>query len=350
MNDKQGTIGASTEGDSIRAALVTGLGAFAMVRGLSREEILDVTGLSLSDLLDPDGRLPARAFHLLWKRLAAHCPGEVIALQFAQVVPLTDFGVLVHATRFTEDRRAALRLFVRYGAVLSENIEVSLIEGAEEAFLRIHHPLDHIDDGHAAEFGLGILLRTGQVMHSPEDACIRVEFCHAAHGPLDAYRDYFGVPCHFECPYNAMVYSSARLDERVQHAGDPQLVAYLQEHLDAVRDRLLAQGGSSEQARVRTAIVTNAERGEYGAEALAQRLGMSLRTLQRQLREQGTTVAALLEEVRQANARQLLSDPRLGVDEIAFLLGYSSARAFRRACQRWTGMTPGKFRKTLVRS
>ena len=97
-------------------------------------------------------------------------------------------------------------------------------------------------------------------------------------------------------------------------------------------------------AQVRYAIRVNAQRGEYGAELLAKRLAMSLRSLQRLTQEHGTSVQALLEHAREAHARELLGDAKLSFQEVAFLLGYSTQRAFRRAFKRWTGETPSSYR------
>jgi AraC-like DNA-binding protein len=71
---------------------------------------------------------------------------------------------------------------------------------------------------------------------------------------------------------------------------------------------------------------------------------MSDRTLQRQLREEGTTFAALLTELRHEMAPSLLLDGKLAVSEVAFLLGYEDPSAFRRAFQRWFGRSPRSFR------
>ncbi len=327
----------------IRAEIVLSLSTFAMAQGIPRERILQVTGLSFEDLLVPDGRVPELALHVLWKLLADHCPGRAIALELAKVAPIIDFGVLVHAAQYADTVRSALKLLTRYSSIVAGSLNVTLTEGIEEATLRIYHPLDEIDGGHAAEMSIALMLRLGSQMLPVEGAIARIEFRHRAHGPLQQYRDHFCAPVHFDCASNAIVFRTEHLDQRHRH-GSEQVLEYLRAHLEQVRQRLSQRDGSRELVRIRAAIAANAERGEYGADAVAQQLGTSLRTLQRQLRDEGTTLAALIEEVRQANARQLLSDRRLGVEEIAFLLGYSSARAFRRACIRWTGKTPGQLR------
>ena len=61
----------------------------------------------------------------------------------------------------------------------------------------------------------------------------------------------------------------------------------------------------------------------------------------------GLSVRALIDQTREANARALLGDRSLSLDDVAFLLGYSNESALRRAFKRWTGETPSAFRRTL---
>ena len=349
MNDREGTSGDTVSGAShdleVRAGMVIGLVAYAMARGLSRQHILDAIGLSNRDLLDPDARVPALALHRLWKMLAEHCPGENVALQLAAVAPASDFGVLLHAVRHTDTLRAGLQIFVGYSQVLAEDLDVSLLEGRAETTLRIWHPLDEVDGGHAAEMAMAFSARFARELGDP-GSLRRVEFRHAPHGPVAQYEAFFDASAHFGMAHNALVFRTDMLDNR-SRLGDRTTLGYLQNHLDLARERLAGRSTADPLSRVRAAIARNAERRDYSADALASYLGTSLRTLQRQLRAHEVTVGALLEEAREANARQLLSDRRLSVDQVAFLVGYSSARAFRRACLRWTGKTPGELRPSV---
>lgn len=317
-----------------------------MARGVPRQVLLDYSGLSLAELADPNGRIPERGLHLLWKRIGEACPGEAFALHLAQAVPFTDFGVLTHAIQYTRTLREALQLFARFGQVMVGSIRITFIDGADAGYLRLHHPLDTLDGGHGAEMALALGARLGRAVFGSANPLARVDFTHAPHGPIDAYTAAFGAPVSFGCPANVLVFRSDALD-RPSQTSDRYMLQYLHHHLEQTRARLLAAGGGAWLEDVRAAIATNAQRGDYRAEALADRLGMSVRTLQRKLKREGHHAAALLDAAREANARALLGDRRLTIEEVAFLLGYSSARAFRRACQRWTGAVPGAYRESL---
>ena len=77
----------------------------------------------------------------------------------------------------------------------------------------------------------------------------------------------------------------------------------------------------------------------------ARALGISTRTMQRQLKEEGTTYAEVLDALRREMAAGLLHNHTLAIYEVAFLLGYSEPSTFYRAFRRWHGMSPGDYRR-----
>ena len=77
---------------------------------------------------------------------------------------------------------------------------------------------------------------------------------------------------------------------------------------------------------------------------------MSTRTLRRRLQGEGTTDQRLLDALRDELAVSQLRRQGLGIGEIAFLLGFSDASAFHKAFRRWTGRSPGAFRRSEASS
>nr|NOY03595.1 helix-turn-helix transcriptional regulator [Gammaproteobacteria bacterium] len=73
-------------------------------------------------------------------------------------------------------------------------------------------------------------------------------------------------------------------------------------------------------------------------------------TLRRKLAEEGTRFRDLLNETRRDLAETYIRDTELAFGEIAYLLGFASAEAFQRAFKRWTGLTPGEFRRSQRRA
>jgi len=83
--------------------------------------------------------------------------------------------------------------------------------------------------------------------------------------------------------------------------------------------------------------------GPVGIARVAAASGMSVRTLQRQLSEEGTDFSTLLEAARKARAIAWLKTGEMPVSDIATGLGYGNTPAFTRAFRGWTGLTPTAF-------
>lgn len=97
-------------------------------------------------------------------------------------------------------------------------------------------------------------------------------------------------------------------------------------------------------ARVRALLPELLESGDHGLEAVAPRLGIGARMLQRRLLEQGATYASLVAAIQRDRAEREVGVGDKSFGEIASLLGFSQASAFSRAFHRWTGVSPREYR------
>ena len=73
---------------------------------------------------------------------------------------------------------------------------------------------------------------------------------------------------------------------------------------------------------------------------VSSKLNASRRTLQRRLTDRGTNFLKILQEVRSCAVIRYLSDNRLVISEIAFLLGYSDQGSFSNTFKNWHGISP----------
>jgi AraC-like DNA-binding protein len=88
--------------------------------------------------------------------------------------------------------------------------------------------------------------------------------------------------------------------------------------------------------------------GRLTLEDAALTLGMSPRSLQRQLARLDTSYERIVDDWRRRQAEVLLTDPAIGVSDVALRLGYSHPSHFIRAFRRWHGMAPSDFRRNLA--
>jgi AraC-like DNA-binding protein len=95
---------------------------------------------------------------------------------------------------------------------------------------------------------------------------------------------------------------------------------------------------------LRGALYAGLIRNSVSGDEVARQLQFNRRTLNRRLKEAGTTFQQVLDQVRFELAREMLSGTHLHVAEIAARLGYRVPSAFTRAFRRWSGSSPARWR------
>lgn len=83
---------------------------------------------------------------------------------------------------------------------------------------------------------------------------------------------------------------------------------------------------------------------DISEDTVARHLAIGSRTLQRALRQEGTSFSDVQSRFMKDRAQRLLSQTDKSVEEIATSLGYRDSRSFRRAFNRWTGISPSRHR------
>jgi AraC-like DNA-binding protein len=108
--------------------------------------------------------------------------------------------------------------------------------------------------------------------------------------------------------------------------------------------------GTTMTQRVKSTLLEMLPSGQSSIEDAARRLGMSKRSLQRQLNRESSSFQAVLNSTRRSLAQHYLSRSAISPPEISFLLGYRDSNSFLRAFKNWTGITPGKYRSEHFRA
>jgi len=115
-----------------------------------------------------------------------------------------------------------------------------------------------------------------------------------------------------------------------------------------MEDNLIQRKLNIEIRMIELAIQGECSRKHLCLEEVAQALGISSRSLQRYLRQQGTSFSHIRQRVRCESALKLLGQDNFNISEIAQMLEYSDPSNFCRAFQRWTGQSPSRWRKAVL--
>ena len=161
------------------------------------------------------------------------------------------------------------------------------------------------------------------------------------------YETFFGKPVEFAAEHNQL-----RLDQATLALRNP-------EHCPGTWRQLLELCEAELELRTRTRSLRERvaqllgpmlKGQEPDLQQVAGRLQLPPWTLRRKLDEEGTSYRAILNDTRRDLAMAYIRDTESAFGEIAWLLGFSSAEAFQRAFKRWSGQTPGEYRRAQRRA
>jgi AraC-like DNA-binding protein len=299
------------------------------------------SGMRALEAMDPDTRIPACWALKLLDESVRKLKDPDLGLRAARVAAQGDFDLLEYAMVSAPTVREANEILRRYVGLLDDALDYSLEIRGDRAIsrLRSHARLPRA----AADFQLGTLYNASRrwLPHPPN---LFMEIWLSYPEPPDTRehrRTFQGANLRFDAPFEAIVYERGYLDLRPPHS-DPKLHALLVKQLEQRVVEL--PPALTLRHRVRKLIVAELAGGNPSTDHIAGLLGMSRRTLMRQLLAQGIRFQALLDEVRLGLAERALISEDVGIAEIAERLGFAEPAAFRHAFRRWTGTTPTQYR------
>ena len=259
-------------------------------------------------------------------------------------LPWGTYGMLVRASLTSPTLGVALKRWCRHHGLVADDIELSVEERDGKAHIRL---LELKDLGEQREFGvLSVLRNLYGVACWLVDSRITLEQVHFA---FEAPAHQAVYPLMFQGP--VLFGSATPISELVMNASYLALPlrrdeAALQRMLETAltltvlqyrKDRLLL-------TQVKQALAMYPQ-DTHSAEDLAPLLNLSPRSLHRQLKEEGTSLQVLKDEVRHERAIELLQRTRKPIKQVAESAGFQNEKSFIRAFKQWTGQTPAVFRE-----
>jgi AraC-like DNA-binding protein len=234
------------------------------------------------------------------------------------------------ALRQIHGHAEALRRWVRYLNLLDDTATVGLEVEEERALVSVGRLRDpQVPAAH--ELRWARIARFARDLPEAPVRPIAVELAHRGPDDTAPYRAWFEAPVAFGAPATRLVLPREALAARLVPA-DPAPLALLGRAAGELAQEAAADPRMTQQ--VKRALPDALRSDDAQVEAVAKQLGLAARSLQRRLKDEGTSFQAVREEVRRALARRY-RDAGLASAEIAFLLGFAEPAAFARASARW---------------
>lgn len=310
--------------------------------GYEPSQCLAGTGLSESELQDPGARLPLRQELRFYRNVIELTGDPEIGLQLGEPFLPQRYGLFGYALLSAETFRHALVIAENFGRLTFSYFDFHFgVEQGRAWFSMTDPPVLEPDllrlyvdrDMSAARIDFEAILEADLPLY-------QVHLPHDGHPRPDVYREHFGCEVRFDAPHARLVFAPELLDRPLPQ-GDPESSRHLQQQCQMLIAKLSVQGSLVDEVRL---LIL--ERPGYFPEFdyVAEKLGLSARTLRRRLRQEGRSYRDILDEVRFGLAREYLGSTQLPVEEISRMLGYSEAGNFSHAFRRWCGESPLSWR------
>jgi AraC-like DNA-binding protein len=313
-------------------------------RNLDADELLANVGLSSSLLQTPQARVSAKHYGALWRAIAAALDDEFFG-QDSRRMKAGSFAMLCHLLLSCKTLGRALDRSLRFYALILDDISGSAERDTKEARIILH--------GHAAGVSQRIFAHELLLMLLYGVSCwlvgrripiLRTEFSYAEPSHSAEYRLMYCADLRFNRPNTLLAFEASYLDLAVVQ-NERSAKDFLRTAPESIL--LKYKNVSSLSARVRRRLRQCLPGAVPDFEKLAEEMSMTPATMRRRLHEEGESYQSIKDQLRRDLAISYLSHSNRSVMDIALELGFSERSAFHRAFRKWTGASPGEFRRTL---
>ncbi|WP_342618914.1 AraC family transcriptional regulator [Rhodoferax sp. GW822-FHT02A01] len=323
----------------------------AIVHAYARRELnpagmLKQAQITPTILEKPQARVTALQFELASAAAMRELDDEALGW-FERRLPWGSYGMLVRASLTAPTLGVALKRWCRHHNLLTGSIQLSVSEKDGVASLNLE---ELTDLGVLREFCIVSVLRNALgVACWLSDSRIALQRTTLRYAPplhKDSYRVLFDGPCSFDAEANSLQFDALYLGLPVRR-DEAALQRMLERALLLTvrpyrRDRLLVEK-TRQLLRQDAAVLRSAD-------ALAERLNLSVRSLHRQLHEEDSSLQAIKDAVRRELALELLLRSQRPIKQIAERVGFQNEKSFLRAFKSWTGQTADAVRQTAMQS
>ena len=318
--------------------------ATVRARKMDAEGLLARVGLSPALLQVPQARISYKRYGELWRLVALTLDDEFFG-QDSRRMKAGSFAMLVHAVIGCKNLAQALDRSLRFYGLILDDIAGSMVRTPTEATVLLRERSAALAP---RIFGQEVLL---MLLHGV--ACwlvgrripiLRARFNYPEPRHSAEYRLMYCTDLAFDRPQTAIVFAAEYLDLPVV-----QNERTAKDFLRTAPESILVKykNGSSLSARIRRRLRQQLPGDVPDFESLAAELNMTTATLRRRLHEEGASYQEIKDQLRRDLAIGYLSHSDRSVMDIAMELGFSERSAFHRAFRKWTGASPGEFRRGL---
>lgn len=309
--------------------------------GLRPSAVLQLARLPATLHLDETAVISTSQLFAIWNAIESLSGDPAFSIRMVQETSTATHKLAFVAASYAADYRDGLARIARFKRMCSPD-RLRFEENHQTVSIASEwHPGTGAEPALSVDANFALMIELGRRGSGHNIAPVAVEYARPGPGS-DAHRAFFNCPIRFGAARDRLVLRAADLD-RPFIGYNPELLEMLTPPLVAALAELEAQASLGEQ--IKYVLKRSMASGRPDVASVARELGLSERTLQRRITEEGTSFRALLTASRQEFGKHLLSDTAIDVEEVAYLLGYEDPNSFYRAFRDWEDTTPNRWRK-----
>jgi len=334
----------------LSVGFVHSLSSALQEKQIDPQPLLDAYGLDLSRLSEPRARLSIPRYMRLGHAAIQLTGDPSLGLEMGRLRKAGHLGLVGVTSAQAPTVREAARALIRYEPLYASNYRgaSTFHEDAGGAWLRFYSisPYNSYNRFVVDTVLASWITQLSAVAASPlVPVAVHIEFDRPEYA--GSYETLLAKPVEFSAEHNQL-----RLDKAALALRNPEHCPGTWRQLLELCEAELEQRTRTRSLRERvTQLLGPMLKGqEPGLQQIASRLQLPPWTLRRKLEEERTSYRAILNDTRRDLAMAYIRDTESAFGEIAWLLGFSSAEAFQRAFKRWSGQTPGEYRRAQRRA
>lgn len=321
---------------------------FAAQQGARREELIQLSGQTEEALMADTSTVSDAVYNLIIERAVAITQDEHLGLHMGEHLSLAAAGLIGQITQTSSTVKEALEYCCHFANLGCSSLPMQLEQHAENYRIKLdYNPLwqeqSPLGFRHTVLGTLVFTLQQYCALHRKREHPLAVYLPWNAPTQLKEYQRIFAAPIHFNANEIAMILHRKQVERNILTA-DYHLLRLLVAHAEE-KTRQQAHPSNKFIQKVKHLVLQLANPLFPTVEQIAAQLNTSLRSMQRQLKEEGYSYKQLTDELREEFALSYLKRPDLSISDIAYLLGYADNSAFSRAFKRWQGVSPQVWRK-----
>lgn len=306
--------------------------------GIDLPPLLRRAGLVIREIDDESAPIAVTKQINFLNLVSAALEDRLLGFHIAREMDLRKTGLLYYVAASSETLCDALLKIARYASTVNEGIKLKIGTGRSLGIGFSYAGVSRLSDRHQIEAWITAIMRFCREMTGRQLLPVSVRIMHQRIPESDELDSFLGRPAEFGTDKDEVLlpYLVAKLPIL---SADPYLNKLLIGCCDEAFARRKASSGPL-RANVENAIAALLPHGQARVNIVAQKLGISPRTLRRRLSAEAVSFARILEDLRIALAKRYLAERHLSISHIAWLLGYTEVSTFSHAFRRWTGRAP----------